>query len=65
MANTKGDYKHKFSSPIVHLPNLPLGTSKYRLHLVEDSGCSGQLFSYHPVGGFYHLNAFSTSAGVA
>lgn len=42
MANTKGDYKHKFSSPIVHLPNLPLGTSKYRLHLVEDSGLSGK-----------------------
>ncbi|GAB2188783.1 hypothetical protein MAH1_03900 [Sessilibacter sp. MAH1] len=42
MINTKGDHKHKSSYPIVHLPNLPLGTSKYRVYLVEDSGLSGK-----------------------
>ncbi len=40
MTNTKDDHKHKSSKPIVHFRNLSLGTSKYRLYLVEDSGLS-------------------------
>ncbi len=40
MTNIKDDHKHKSSQPIVHLPNLPLDTSKYRVYLVEESGLS-------------------------
>ncbi len=40
MANTKDDHKQKSSQPIIHLPNLPLDTSKYRMYLVEESGLS-------------------------
>ncbi len=54
------------------LSNRPLlvrgdpGLGKSQLaYAIASILCSGQLFSYHPVGGFYHLNAFSTSAGVA